>query len=45
MDGYIDQVKIRIRTHCPNDVCEREFKTIGEAIYFLNAIRGKNDNI
>lgn len=33
----IDQVKVRIRTHAPNHVEEREFDTIGEAIMFLES--------
>jgi len=33
----IDQVKIRVRTHAPNHVEEREFSTIGEAIMYLES--------
>ena len=39
MKGTIDQVKVRVRTHAPNEVKEREFDSVDDAIYFLNEIR------
>jgi hypothetical protein len=33
----IDQVKVRVRTHAPNHVEEREFSSILEAVSFLQA--------
>jgi hypothetical protein len=38
MEGTIDQVKVRIRTHAPSDVIEKEFNNIDEALNFLHGI-------
>jgi hypothetical protein len=40
MEGTIDMVKIRVRSHAPSDSREAEVSTIDEAIAFL--IRVKN---
>jgi hypothetical protein len=39
--GYIDQVKIRIRTHAPNNVTEKEFTNITEAKAWLNSVQSE----
>jgi len=39
--GTIDNVKVRIRAHAPHGVNEGEFRTIDEAIQFLNENRNK----
>lgn len=36
MKGTIDQVKVWVRTHAPNEVKESEFISVGDAIRFLN---------
>ena len=33
--AVIDQVKIRVRTHAPNHVEEKEFSNVTEAVAFL----------
>lgn len=38
MNGIIDNVKIRVRTHNPSEVDEQEFNNIEEAVYFLQNI-------
>jgi len=35
MKGIIDNVKVRIRTHNPNEVIEREFNNIVNARIFM----------
>lgn len=37
--GIVDNVKVRVRTHAPNDFWEREFEHIDDAIGFLEGIR------
>jgi hypothetical protein len=41
MEGTLDQVKIRVRTHNPQNIIEREFsgtKSVKEAISFLEGL-------
>ena len=38
MEGTIDQVKVRIRTHAPSDVIEKEFNNVDEALNFLHGV-------
>ena len=40
-NGYIDQVKIRVRTHSPNDVVEKEFNSINEALSWLMSVQSE----
>ena len=35
MDGIIDNVKVRVRTHNPNNVEEKEFDNVKDALNFL----------
>lgn len=37
--GIIDNVKIRVRTHAPNNYWEREFDDIDSALIFLKELR------
>jgi len=37
--GFVDNVKVRVRTHAPNDVWEREFDHINDAIGFLESMK------
>ncbi len=39
MQGIIDNVKVRVRSHNPKDVKSGEFNNIDEAIAFLNGVR------
>jgi len=39
MKGIIDNVKIRIRTHCPNEIIEKEFEDIQSAIDYIVYMR------
>lgn len=39
MDGIIDNVKIRVRTHNPSNVESKECNTIDEAIDFLYSLK------
>lgn len=39
MKGTVDNIKIRVRTHAPQNVESKEFLTIDEAIQFLNSLR------
>lgn len=37
--GILDQVKVRVRTHCPSRVYEREYDNIDEALEFLMRLK------
>lgn len=41
MEGKIDNVKVRVRTHNPQNIETKECENIDEAIEFLNSLRGR----
>lgn len=38
MTGTVDQVRVRVRTHAPSSVVEREFGSAEEAIDWLQGV-------
>ena len=39
MEGTVDNVKVRVRTHNPQNIESGEFRTIDEAINFLYSLK------
>jgi len=39
MEGTIDNVKIRVRSHNPQNIESKEYKSIDEAIQYLSTLQ------